>query len=171
MRLGREAHHNNRYKLRFLASVKMTFGRENYIKNLKMKDASVIFNFRASNHNLPIERDRYNEDPNIKRICRKCDLDQVGDEYHVFVCPFYRSWQVRMANVLCMNKKINIEKAVEESKIVSNYNNNINDMEACRDIMYGDDGLIRHLFACIPRVFIHFFKNFWSPFHMENWFC
>ena len=57
-----------------------------------------------------------------------------------------------------MNEKINIGPAVAESKLEYNFNNNIIDMNACIDIMYGDDGLMKHLFTCLPRIFIHFLK-------------
>ena len=73
----------NRYeicrgKLRYLASVKINFGRERYLELLTMKQAAVIFNFWASNHNLPIERDRYLNIPEECRLCNKCEGEQVG---------------------------------------------------------------------------------------------
>ena len=43
--------------------------------------------FRTGNHRLLIITGRYNSTSRGKRLCTKCDENELGDEYHVlFVC-------------------------------------------------------------------------------------
>ena len=45
----------------------------------------------TTNNNLPINTQRYEGIDRRERLCRKCELDVVGDEFHyIFVCPFFQ---------------------------------------------------------------------------------
>ena len=62
----------------------MDFGFENYLVNLPWPIASVIVKFRTVNHKLAIETGRY---ININReftYCELCNMNKLGDEYHLF---------------------------------------------------------------------------------------
>ena len=38
---------------------------------------------------MPVNRLRYQNIPRYDRKCEKCDLNEIGDEFHyLFVCPF-----------------------------------------------------------------------------------
>ena len=135
-----------------------------------MRNASIVFNFRVSNHNLPVERDRYEEFQGIKGQCKKCNMGARGDEYHVFLCPSFRSWQLNIARkVAAERNSLGIE--IDISKCESDFNNDINDPQHMRDLMLGDTGVIRLAFARLPSVLIQFLKKFWCPFNIDNWFC
>ena len=46
--------------------------------------------FRNTNNNLPVNRRRFEGIAGNERICHKCDIGEVGDEYHyLFSCPFF----------------------------------------------------------------------------------
>ena len=48
----------------------------------------IISKFRITNHRLPIEVGRYAHLPMHTRLCDKCELGYVGDEFHfLFECP------------------------------------------------------------------------------------
>ena len=130
-----------------------------------MKDTAVVFNFRVSNHNLAVERDRYEEFRGVKGKCRKCDLGEAGDEYHVFVCPFYRTWQIKIARALDKLQINGYEQKTNIDKIESDFNNGLENIERMKELMYGDTGIIRCAFNALPGVFIHLKKN--SGFHLE----
>ena len=77
-----------------------------YLLNIPWKFAKYILRFRLSNHKLNIETGRYTGINRELRICDKCQLNVLGDEFHLcFVCtnqdiivlrspyilPFYRN--------------------------------------------------------------------------------
>ena len=50
--------------------------------------------FRTTNNDLPVNRLRYIEVPREERICDKCDLQLVADEYHyILICPFFNNFR------------------------------------------------------------------------------
>ena len=49
-----------------------------------------MIKFRCRNNKLPIELGSYSNIPRENRFCTKCNLDVLGDEFHVlFVSPFF----------------------------------------------------------------------------------
>ena len=69
---------------------KTTFIKEPYITLLPTNCAITIFRFRTSNNDLPVNALRYEGMPRTDRICPKCEMLEIGDEYHyIFTCPFF----------------------------------------------------------------------------------
>ena len=61
---------------------------ERQIINLPESLVYTMIKFRCSNHKLPIEQGRKFGIERENRICNKCDLNSVGDEFHlIFECP------------------------------------------------------------------------------------
>jgi hypothetical protein len=44
--------------------------------------------FRVSDHSLEIETGRYKHITREERICKNCNLNEIGDEYHFFLKSF-----------------------------------------------------------------------------------
>lgn len=83
-----ELDHSN--KSRFYKSIKDTHGLEMYFKTLRPHQIVTLFRIRTANHNLPIERGRW-EGINISdRQCTLCDYNEIGSERHyIFSCPYF----------------------------------------------------------------------------------
>jgi hypothetical protein len=64
---------------------KEDFGLEKYLSVLPMSLRMPLCKFRTSNHKLPIERGRYNNTLRHQRVCNLCELDKLGDEYHLLL--------------------------------------------------------------------------------------
>lgn len=64
---------------------KEEFKLEDYIKNQPFVISKSLIRFRTSNHNLAVERGRHFGIVREARICNKCNLNQLGDEYHLLV--------------------------------------------------------------------------------------
>ena len=65
--------------------IKTEFKQDNYLVKLPESLRVAVCKFRTSNHRLPIEEGRYiNVDRNI-RLCRLCDQNNIGDEYHLVI--------------------------------------------------------------------------------------
>ena len=70
-------------------TVKTSFHRSHYIHVLNNYCATAIGRFLTTNNNLPVNTDRYKEVDRADRLCIKCNLKDIGDEFHyVFVAPF-----------------------------------------------------------------------------------
>ena len=70
-------------KLKFFSKIKMNFEMEIYlieIQNVKHRQA--VTKLRISAQRLPVETGRYKNIPYCDRVCRHCDLNEVGDEQH-----------------------------------------------------------------------------------------
>ena len=73
----------NTGKLRTFRKIKKYFEYEKYlnkISNFKYRQA--ITKLRISAHKLTVETGRYNNVPYNDRLCRLCELNEVGDEHH-----------------------------------------------------------------------------------------
>ena len=69
---------------------KSSFGQESYITLLPTNLAIKLARFRTTNNVLPINRLRYEDIPRNERLCPKCMLREIGDEFHyVFCCPYF----------------------------------------------------------------------------------
>ena len=58
------------------------FKLENYLINLPFPSRKLLAKFRCRNHKLPIEKDCHLGLPREQRLCKKCDLSEIGDEFH-----------------------------------------------------------------------------------------
>ena len=71
---------------------KTEFILEQYMKLLPKKCAIELIRFRTTNNKLPVNNLRQTGIERHERICTKCDLNEIGDEYHYFlVCPFFKN--------------------------------------------------------------------------------
>ena len=63
---------------------------ENYFNVLPEHLAVIFVHFRTLSHRLPIQRGRILGIPHNERVCPKCNLGDIRDEFHyVFKCPFF----------------------------------------------------------------------------------
>ena len=70
-------------KLRTYMLVKKNYKKENYLNFIKsFAIRRAVTKFRLSDHSLPIELGRRNNSPLCARICDKCAMNRVGDEFH-----------------------------------------------------------------------------------------
>ncbi len=71
---------------------KEEFGLEKYLSVLPMSLRIPLCKFRTSNHKLPIEKGRYTNILRHQRVCNKCELNKLGDEYHLLLeCTWYNN--------------------------------------------------------------------------------
>ena len=69
---------------------KPKFGQDAYFTLLPQNCMITILKFLTTNNPLPVNKLRYNNIVRTDRICTKCDLNNVGDEFHyIFVCPAF----------------------------------------------------------------------------------
>ena len=61
---------------------KSEFKLENYLINLPFPSRKLLAEFCCRNHKLPIEKDCHLGLPREQRLCKKCDLSGIGDEFH-----------------------------------------------------------------------------------------
>ena len=80
----------NSGKLKFLNSLKDTYGQETYLKIQKLSNRRAITKLRRSNHNLAIETGRWTNTERKNRLCTQCTESKIEDEMHfLFDCPKY----------------------------------------------------------------------------------
>ena len=74
---------------------KTTFEQERYL-NLLPKNLSIkLIRFRTTNNCLPVNKLRYENIPRNERLCPKCEMEEIGDEFHyVFCCPYFHAKRV-----------------------------------------------------------------------------
>ena len=83
---------NNSSKCLLYKNYKKTIQAEPFLKYLPEKFAIALLKFRCNNHKLPIEVERKQGVPRDRRICKKCDMNVIGDEFHlIFECPVYNA--------------------------------------------------------------------------------
>lgn len=82
----------NSSKLSTYNQIKHIFEQEKYlncVKNIQHRNA--LSRFRCSAHRLNIEEGRYRNLEREQRICMKCNMNTLENEYHfLLVCPYYR---------------------------------------------------------------------------------
>ena len=109
---------------------------ERNIVSLPEPYAFVLLKFRCSNHKLPIEQGRKYGIERENRICQKCNMNSIGDEFHlIFECPsaqvernmFIPSYFTRVKSTYnlcklleCKSKKVslNLAKFLKATKVV-----------------------------------------------------
>ena len=98
---------------------KTTFEQERYL-NLLPKNLSIkLIRFRTTNNCLPVNKLRYENIPRNERLCPKCEMEEIGDEFHyVFCCPYFHAKRVsclpvyfrRRPNAIKFNQLFNSSK-------------------------------------------------------------
>ena len=69
---------------------KTTFTQEKYIKLLPTNLAIKLAKFRTTNNLLPVNTLRFDNIPRNERKCEKCQMEEIGDEFHyIFICPYF----------------------------------------------------------------------------------
>ena len=100
----------NESKIEFLREYKRNFKFESYIDNLNFDNRKIVSRFRLSNHNLPIERLRYDNISREERLCGICDQNLLGNENHYMIwCQNYQLMKIRekfLSKVSKINPKI-----------------------------------------------------------------
>ena len=92
---------------------KTTFAKECYLANLPNNYATILAKFRTTNNYAPVNRLRFTQTIRTDRKCRKCDLQDVGDEFHyIFICPYFDQFrqQYLPTNLLTRPNTITYEK-------------------------------------------------------------
>ena len=83
---------NNSSKLVAYKTFKTVFEMEKCLTCItNTKYTTALARFRCAAHRLSIEEGRYRNVERHDRICTRCNMQAVEDEYHfALVCPFYR---------------------------------------------------------------------------------
>ena len=72
-------------RLGMYKEIKPVFGYEKYLSWLgNIKDKMALLRFRLSLHKLPIEKGRQSGIERSIRICKLCNINEIGDEKHYF---------------------------------------------------------------------------------------
>ena len=98
--------------------VKTSFQRSPYIHVLNNNCAISIARFITTNNNLPVNTNRYTEVERKDRVCTKCNLKDIGDEFHyVFCCPFFDTKRKELLHKYLINNKntISFSKLLNEN--------------------------------------------------------
>ena len=84
-------------KLTTYSTYKHVFELEKYLNCVpNLKHLTVLSRFRCSAHKLNIEEGRYRNIDRQDRLCTKCNMSTVENEYHfALVCPFYRDLRLQ----------------------------------------------------------------------------
>ena len=70
---------------------KKSFSQEIYLKIMSHDCLITLARFRTTNNKLPVNALRFDGLDRNDRKCSKCNLQEVGDEFHyIFICEFYR---------------------------------------------------------------------------------
>lgn len=91
-------------KLETYCLLKTDFEPEKYISCVKNENHRIsLTRFRCSAHNLLIEEGRHRNIERNLRICTKCNMNVIENEYHfLLVCPFYRELRIKcLPNYYC----------------------------------------------------------------------
>ena len=116
---------NETSKLYIYSKIKSELKLENYLlffSNFKM--IQLFTKFRVSDHSLEIESGRYKNITREERICKNCNLNEIGDEYHFFLkCTANHSLRNNLFNKIILNKPDFIEE-IPLNKIMFLLNSN-----------------------------------------------
>ena len=94
---------------------KTKFGIEGYLLNVNENVYKSLVKYRTLNSKLPIEIGRYDGTERYQRLCKVCNLNVIGDEYHyIFECT---NQDIREMRNRCLNvyytKRPSMHKFVE----------------------------------------------------------
>ena len=77
---------------------KNKFQQEPFLNILPNNCSITLIRFRTTNNCLPVNVLRHEGIPREERICTKCSMQDIGDEYHyILICPFFKK---KRANIL-----------------------------------------------------------------------
>ena len=80
-----------------------------FFSNFKMRQ--LFTKFRVSDHSLEIESGRYKNITREERICKNCNFNEIGDEYHFFLkCTANHSLRNNLSYKIILSKLDFIEK-------------------------------------------------------------
>ena len=120
-------------KLKFLSTVKETYGMENYLKIKNYQNRRALTKLRTSSHRLAIETGRWVNAKREERTCKQCNENKIEDENHLlFDCKAYT--EKRLTTFQFIQSQIGIDLSCEirrtdNLKILFS-SNNINTMNA-----------------------------------------
>ena len=101
--------------------IKANFTQSPYIKMLVSNCSIPITRFITTNNKLPVNVLRYEDIERRERICTKCNLRDIGDEFHyMFVCPYF----LQKRNELLPNKFTKIPNAIKFLNLLNSENKN-----------------------------------------------
>ena len=84
---------------------KRNFVFENYLTTLSPYNRKLLCKFRTINHTLPIEVGRYSGRPRFTQNCDKCNIDELGDEFHFLLqCPALSDLRKTYLPIYCQNR-------------------------------------------------------------------
>ncbi len=66
-------------------AIKCAFDIEEYLLKMPKSSRIVIRGFRTSNNKLPVNVGRYTGVSREERICNKCNVNVMGDEFHIIL--------------------------------------------------------------------------------------
>ena len=73
------------------------FSFEKYFNILSYKQAISFLRFRTLNNNIPVQTERYVNIPRADRLCPKCSINEIGDEYHyILICEYFKEHRVKL---------------------------------------------------------------------------
>ena len=61
------------------------FACPDYLTLLSSYSAQIFMKFRTLNHRLPVQTGRFCGTPRHERLCTKCNVSDIGDEFHYVV--------------------------------------------------------------------------------------
>ena len=94
----------------------VNFCQRPYMKLLVNGCTIPIIRFMTTNNKLPINVQRYEGIDRNDRLCTKCDLSDVGDEFHyLFICPYFN----HKRNELLPEKYIKRPNAIKFEKLIN----------------------------------------------------
>ena len=71
---------------------KTNFRRESAIFQLPKNYVISQIRFRTTNNNAPVNILRFTQTPRADRLCQKCNINDIGDEFHyLFVCSHFQT--------------------------------------------------------------------------------
>lgn len=98
---------NDMSKAVIYREVKLSWGFEKYLSHLNHEERIILCKFRCGNHPLPIEKGRFSNIPRNERLCTKCNMGMLGDEFHfVLCCPFFKDMRKTFISTSCQNPNI-----------------------------------------------------------------
>ena len=84
---------------------KPAFGPDPYFTLLPDNLIICLARFRTTNNVLPVNRMRYDGIPRNERICVKCTMNDVADEFHyLFVCPHFNTIRKQCLSPYFLNR-------------------------------------------------------------------
>ena len=135
----------------------------------KNRDTSrILFNFRAGNHRLSVERMRYLGLPRHTRLCKHipCRKHNIpGDENHIFSCPKNRISLLHLWDVLSTHPKVdsNSQNEIKLLKLAATDTYKWDGAWIRRWEMSLDLGIRLSMMLAINTV-IKLLRAHWSPF-------